>query len=249
MANSTAPVSPSERLVKLAEEALAVSKKAKRNRKSLAGDNFYANKLATIRADATNTLKSITPTSAGDTSAIAELMEAVFSHASDSKLRLTACRELCYNLRTTWRSTKAPREDGGLFPLNLLTQTNRGYLTTIGRQMNGAYGMEWFDAAAVMMRRLLEISIIEAYEAKSIDNKIKDVDGNYLQLTALVSKALNEPKLKLSKNSKKILPTLKDLGHMSAHGRYFTAQRSDLEATQLGCRAVIEEFLKHAGLL
>jgi len=249
MAQSTAPVSASERLDELVEEALSVAKKAKRNRKSLTGDNFYANKMATLRADATNTFKRLTPTSAGDTSAIAELIEAAFSPDGDRKQRLAAGRELCYNLRTTWRTTAAPREDQGLFPLNLLAQTGRGYLATIGRQMNGAYGMAWFDAAAVMMRRLIEISIIEAFEANGVESKIKDAAGNYLQLSDLISRALGEPSLRLSRNAKKALPKLKDIGHMSAHGRYFTAQQADLDEVQPGCRVVVEEFLKHANLL
>lgn len=249
MTQSTAPVSISERLEQLAGDALSVAKKAKRNRKSLAGDNFYANKMATLRADATNAFKGLAPTTAGDTSAIAELIEAVFSPSGDSKKRLTACRELCHNLRTVWRSTAAPREDEGLFPLNLLAQTRRGYLVTVGRQMNGTYGMAWFDAAAVLMRRLLEISIIEAFEAKGVESSIKDTDGNYVQLSGLVSSALCEPSLKLSRNSKKALPKLKNIGHMSAHGRYFTAQQGDLSDVQLDFRVVIEELLKHAGLL
>lgn len=119
-----------------------------------------------------------------------------------------------------------PKEDGGVFPLNLLAQTKRGYLATVGRQMNGAYGIGWYDAAAVMMRRPLEISIIEAFEAKQVEDHIKDADGNYLQLSALVAKTLAEPKLKLSRNAKKALPKLKDVGHMSAHGRYFQPNRS-----------------------
>jgi hypothetical protein len=100
-----------------------------------------------------------------------------------------------------------------------------------------------------MMRRLLEISIIEAFEAKQVEDHIKDADGNYLQLSALVARTLTEPKLRLSRNAKKVLPKLKDIGHMSAHGRYFTAQQSDLDDVQPGCRVVIEELLKHADLL
>jgi hypothetical protein len=109
--------------------------------------------------------------------------------------------------------------------------------------------MNWFDAAAVMMRRLVEIAIIEAFEAKGVANKIKDASGNYLQLSDLVARAVNEPTLTLSRNAKKTLPTLRDLGHMSAHGRYFTARKEDLESVASGCRVLIEEFLHHAALL
>ena len=119
----------------------------------------------------------------------------------------------------------------------------------IGRQMNGAYGMNWYDAAAVMMRRLIEIVLIEAFEAKGIAATIKDTSGNYFHLSDLISKALAEPLFSLSRNAKKFLPGLRDLGHMSAHGRYYTAQKSDIDAAQSGCRIVIEEFLHHSALL
>ncbi len=242
-------LSGSERLERLAKEAVLVAKKAKRNRNPLNGDNFYANKMATLRADATNAFRDLAPTSAGDSSAIAELMEAVFSPSSQGRERAKASQEFIYNLRTTWRSTAAPREEEGLFPLNLLAQAKRGYLVVVGRQMNGAYGMHWYDAAAVMMRRLIEIAIIEAFEAKGVATSIQDAAGNYLQLSDLVSRALAEPALPLSRNAKKALPSLKDLGHKSAHGRYFTAQKSDVDAAEPGCRVLVEELLRHAALL
>lgn len=248
-AKDDSALSASERIEQLALEAVGVAKKAKRHNKSLGGDNFYANKLATLRADATNAFRALAPTTAGDSSAIAELLEVVFSATAERKKRAATCQELCYNLRTTWRSAAVPNEDEGLFPLSLLSQAKRGYLVTIGRQMNGAYGMNWYDAAAVMMRRLVEISLIEAFEAKGVAAKIQDGAGNYLHLSDLIARALTEPSFTLSRNTKKALPNLRDLGHMSAHGRYFTAQKVDIDAAQSGCRIVVEEFLRHAALL
>lgn len=241
--------SPSEVLETLARSALDISKKARRQKKNLKGDNFYANKLATLRADATNTFRSLSSTSAGDSSAIAELIDSVFSAITDPRQRSTACQELSYNLRTTWRSAQTHREDEGLFPLSILAQAKRGYLVTVGRQMNGCFTTGWYDAAAVMMRRLIEIAIIEAFEGKGLANKIKDSNGNYLQLSDLVAKALAETTWSLSRNARKVLPNLRDIGHMSAHGRYFCARKEDLEAAKPGCRVVVEEFLHHAGLL
>jgi hypothetical protein len=99
------------------------------------------------------------------------------------------------------------------------------------------------------MRRLVEITIIEAFEYKGEAHKIKDDNGNYLHLSDLIARAFNEPKINLSRNSRKHLPQLRDMGHMSAHGRYYLARKDDIEKLQLGCRVVIEEFLHHAGLL
>jgi hypothetical protein len=249
MASQSEEPSLSVRLEWLSQEALEVARKARRNRKSLSGDNFYGNKLATLRADATNTFSQLAASSAGETSTMAELMDAVFAPGTERKARIAAVQEICYNLRTTWKSAQVPQEDSGIFPLSILTKAKRGYLVTVGRQMNGCFTSGWFDAAAVMMRRLVEIAIIEAFEAKGIADRIRDGDGNYLQLTALINKALGETALPLSRNAKAALPALRDVGHMSAHGRYFTAKKEDVEMAKQGCRIVVEEFLHHAGLL
>jgi len=243
---------PSDVLVGLAQQALSLAKKARRHRKNLGGDNFYGNKLADLRADATNAFRQLSARSVGDSSALAELVESVFSATSEREQRLNAARELTYALRTTWEpqaDQARPPSDGDLFPPTILSDANRGYLVTVGRQMNGCFHAGWFDACAVMMRRLVEIAIIEAFEANGLASKITDTSGNYLQLSDLVSAALSESKWTLSRNAKKYLPKLRDIGHQSAHGRYYHARREDIEAVQPGCRVVIEEFLHHAKLL
>jgi hypothetical protein len=96
---------------------------------------------------------------------------------------------------------------------------------------------------------LVETSIIEAYEARGIQASIRNANGDYFQLTELAKHALAEPTFNLSRNTKGLLPHLRDVGHMSAHGRHFTAQQADIEKVRLGCRVVVEEFLHIAGLL
>lgn len=246
-----APKSPSSVLDSLAQEALAVAKMARKHNKGLGGDNYYGNKLAQIRAEATNLVSELSIRTPGDTSALAELVETVFAAATPQKDRLAAVRELSHSLRTKWKETKGTASAPGneLFPMVLISKTERGYLLTIAKQMNGCFREGWYDACAVMMRRLVEIAIIEAFEHKGIANKIKDATGNYFQLTELIDRALAETALKLSRNTKTELPKLKNLGHRSAHGRYFTAQKPDTEKVEDGIRVVVEELLTHAGLL
>jgi len=231
---------------------LQVAKKARRHGISLSGDNFYANKIAELRADGANAFGELSSQSAGDTTAMAEMIEAVFSPSTNQSERLRAARELLFSLKTTWRQSDAQGvadDTEGVFPLAILSQAKRGYLITVGRQMNGCFSRGWYDACAVMMRRLVEIAIIEAYEHKNIADKIKDDKGNYLQLSDLVHKALSENAWTLSRNTRKFLPDLRDVGHMSAHGRYYSARKPDVERVRQGCRVVVEEFLHHAGLL
>lgn len=248
-----AAASASEVLSDAVQDALQVAKKARRHKQSLSGDNFYANKMAELRAEGTNAFSELSSRSAGDTSAMAEMMEAVFSPLTGPSERLNAARELMFSLKTTWRRSDASASSGAtpeaLFPLSVLSQARRGYLVAVCRQMNGCFSAGWYDACAVMMRRLVEISIIEAYEGKCIAHKIRDSKGDYLQLSDLVGAALAESTWTLSRNTKRLLPELRDIGHMSAHGRYYTARKPDIERARQGCRVVVEEFLHHAGLL
>ncbi len=184
---------PTDNLAALVKQAVDLAKTARRNRMNLSGSNYYANKLVELRADAINIYRELAPLTLGDSSALGEMIERVFAAMTTAAAREEAARDLLFSLRTTWRSANpAPREDDGLFPLSILSQAGRGYLISVGRQMNGCFSQAWYDASAVMMRRLLEISLIEAFEAKGIAAKIKDAAGNYLQLSELISRALNE---------------------------------------------------------
>lgn len=249
---STAPTSLASRLEALVAEALRIARKARRHHKNLAADNFYGNKLAELRADAANIFSDLAAGSAGDTAALVELLQSVFAPDTAPKERTSSARELIFAVRTTWRaaaSAASPTLPEPFFPTEILSNTSRGYIVSIGSQMNGCYAQAWYDACAVMMRRLLEIAIIEAFEHRKIAGKIKDAQGNYLQLTDLVGRALAEPAFNLSRNVRKHLPLLRDAGHMSAHGRYYHARKEDLDRLHEGGRVVIEEFFHHANLL
>ena len=79
--------SASEKIEQFARDAMDVAKKARRHHQNLTGDNFYANKLATLRADATNAFRSLSSATVGESSAIAELIESVFAATTDKKRR------------------------------------------------------------------------------------------------------------------------------------------------------------------
>src|SRR5437867_2501135 len=92
--------SPVDRLVAMSEEALDVAATARRNKRSLSGVNFYGDKMANLRTDATNAFREVDEESLGDASALAELMETVFSATAPAKERAQAARDLKHALRT-----------------------------------------------------------------------------------------------------------------------------------------------------
>jgi hypothetical protein len=79
-----------------------------------------------------------------------------------------------------------------------LVRGTRGYLERITNQINGCYEHGWFDGCAVMMRRLIETLIIEAFEHHSIAHKIKNPAGDFLYLADLVAATLSESTCSLS---------------------------------------------------
>ena len=132
-------------------------------------------------------------------------------------------------------------------PLTLVRDT-RGYIERIANQVNGTYENGWYDACAVMIRRLLETLIIEVFEKHKIANKIKNPSGDFFYLGDLVNKTLQEPSWNLTRNCKQALPRIKDIGDKSAHSRRFNAVRGDLAPFLGDVRLVVQELLYLAEL-
>jgi hypothetical protein len=132
-------------------------------------------------------------------------------------------------------------------PLSVLRNT-RGYLEKVANQANGCYENGWYDACAVMVRRLIETLIIESFEKHSIAHKIKNTHGDFFYLRDLISSCVAEPAWNLSRNCKQALPKLKDVGDKSAHSRRYIAQRGDLDPLLADIRLVVQELVYLAGL-
>ena len=134
-----------------------------------------------------------------------------------------------------------------VIPITLVRGT-RGYIERIANQVNGAFENGWYDACAVMTRRLLETLIIEVFEKHHLADKIKNPSGDFLYLGDLVNKALQEPSWNLSRNCKQSFPRIKDIGDRSAHSRRYNAVRGDLDPLLSDIRLIVQELLYLADL-
>jgi hypothetical protein len=129
-----------------------------------------------------------------------------------------------------------------------LVRNTRGYIEQIANQANGAYEKGWYDACAVMTRRLIETLIIEAFEHHKIDSKIKNPQEDFFFLGDLIDCCLKEPTWNLGRNCRQALPKLKNIGDKSAHSRRFIAHRSDIDLLLPDIRTVVQELLYIANL-
>src|SRR5207302_9934091 len=87
-----------------------------------------------------------------------------------------------------------------VLPMSVVRGT-RGYIEKVVVQANGTYEHQWYDACSVMIRRLAETLIIEAYEAKGEAEEIKQ-DGNFLMLSGLIDHIQSKSAWNLSRETK-----------------------------------------------
>ena len=138
----------------------------------------------------------------------------------------------------------------GYLPDHIWIST-RGYIEKICRELNGCFRNAYYNAAAVMLRRLLETLLIEAYEHLGRHTEIVDGGGNYLMLRERAERACGEnghEGLKLGRDSKTALKNARDVGNWSAHARRFLAHASDLLKFQDGLRLLAQELILIAEL-
>jgi hypothetical protein len=131
-------------------------------------------------------------------------------------------------------------------------RNTRGYIEEVCRELNGSFHHAYYNAAAVMLRRLLETLIIEAYEHLGRETEIKDGGGNYLMLSDLAERACGEKGHKgvnLGRDSKKALKEARNVGNWSAHARRFLAHARDLTRFQAEMRLLVQELIQISDLV
>jgi hypothetical protein len=112
-----------------------------------------------------------------------------------------------------------------LFSMEIVAGT-RSYIERIAAQANSCYQQGWYDACAVMIRRLVEQLLIDCYEQHGMASKIQDADNRYYGLDHLIDSFLTES-WHIPQHMRKYLPQLKDLkeiGDSAAHGRNITTK-------------------------
>jgi len=125
----------------------------------------------------------------------------------------------------------------------------RNYLTRLIQQINSSYKNNCYDACAVLMRRLFEVSLILAYQKLEIDRAIKFPDGRYFMLEGIVNNAKGNSELNLPSRIRKDLDTFREVGNLSAHNITYTAGKKDIDDIKLKYRVMLEELYNKAGLI
>jgi hypothetical protein len=139
-----------------------------------------------------------------------------------------------------------PTPTSSVIPLEYVDGT-RTYLVKLVRQINGCYDAGYFDASAVMIRRLVESLLIEIYISQNRQAEIRQ--GNaFMMLNDLITHITSDAQVTKSRNFVKGLTLAKDIGDTAAHDRTYNTPKQDIDDNTLALRRVVNELLVLAGI-
>jgi hypothetical protein len=119
----------------------------------------------------------------------------------------------------------------------------RPYVVTLVRQINGCRQQDYFDACAVMMRRLVETLAVDAFERRGKLGLILDGNGEVKALSAIVDTLKSGQPFKLSRGMDKTLSKVKDLGDRAAHNRRYCTTSLDIDGVAPDFRCLVAELV------
>jgi hypothetical protein len=136
------------------------------------------------------------------------------------------------------------KASNSLYPISIFENT-KGYLIQFANEACSCYDLGLYNSCLFMLRKITETLIIELYESKGIETKIKNANSDYFQLSELIKSVTNEPSWKLTKIVKENLPKIKLLADSSVHSKRFSAKKPDLDGLKTNLRIAFEELISH----
>src|SRR5690349_19671035 len=125
------------------------------------------------------------------------------------KLRLSAIQPLSLKYRPLAGATVV-KVDDHVLPPELFEGSSRQYLRSLLTQINGSYHFGYYDACAVLCRRLQECLLILAFEAAGARAAILDASGEYRPLNEIIAQVMATRHVKLARGAHVTLQKIKE---------------------------------------
>ncbi len=127
------------------------------------------------------------------------------------------------------------------------TKGTRPYLVKLAWQLNGCYEHGFYDACAVLCRRMVESLLIEAFESVGKGFVIRS-GSDYKPLNDILGSAQSGHHIKLGRNTPKALDRIKAIGDTAAHDRAYITTKPDLADIAHDFRRTISELMGLANI-
>jgi hypothetical protein len=136
-------------------------------------------------------------------------------------------------------TTVTPKIEQQIVPTGLFENT-RPYLEALVLQINGTYQAGFYDACALMCRRLLECMLLLALERAGKSEVTRDPDGEYLKFADIIQLASSNRHIKLPRGAGAVLGKIE---YLAGHHPTYTTRQKDIDEQRLGFRRVISQLV------
>lgn len=125
----------------------------------------------------------------------------------------------------------------------------RKYLERLVSQINGSYQSAFYDACAVLSRRLMESLIIEVFIHLGRQAEIQYADGSFFQLDRLIGQIAADRAIILGRGLPSTMRDIKDIGDRAAHNRVYITSQLDIDTVATRYRTLTRELLAQSGIV
>jgi hypothetical protein len=253
------PVKLIDQIFTSAQKICEVAKTANKNGKSLSAEGFYGNKFHELTVELAGFQAKFSPLMA-PVGIAPERIQELDGHlvrlkspkisAADRNNSLRQIQSLVHTILKPAFDTPPPHPTPRwehVLPMAVVNGT-RGYIENVVLQANACYEARCFDACSVMIRKLVEMLLIEVYEMNGKAAAIKNGNGDYFMLSDVISTALQDNGWNFGRETKQAFPRLKNLGDRAAHNRRFLATKADVDSVLNGLRVTVDDLLHMAHL-
>jgi hypothetical protein len=140
-----------------------------------------------------------------------------------------------------------PKTDSQIIPTGLFENT-LPHLETLVVQINGTYQAGFYDACAVMCRRLLECMLLLAFERAAKSEVIRDAFGEYRAFADIIVLASSNRHIKLSRGAGTVMGKIDYVGELATHHPTYTVRQQDIDEQRLSFRRLISELVRVADI-
>lgn len=143
------------------------------------------------------------------------------------------------------KERKEQRKDHpGLYIQPEILEKMPDYISRLVPQINGTYANEWYEASAMVLRRLAETLVIELYTRRGWQKDVQDPSTNeFLMLKGLIDKLTGDGRLSVQRRTIDGLKKVKELGDTASHDFRIRIRKSHLDNIQSQVQLTCERLV------
>lgn len=121
------------------------------------------------------------------------------------------------------------------------------FIQELVSEVNVTFATGCYTACAMLLRRLTETLLVEAFVRASKEELIQNETGDWLTLEGIIAVAEKPTSLGLTRTARNALATIKKTGDLCAHDRHFIAKKQHLARQQMDIDAATQGLLAVCG--